>query len=108
MQRRTLPPTSTIQDDGSDNIVLNYLCSVEEHTRNMRLLVEGNPDLDDYEVDEFVSLDKGYHYICPFCDSRKIPHSLCTLKPSFFLRMHVTEKYGENGDGEPIKECLHV
>jgi hypothetical protein len=108
MQRRTLPPTSTIQDDGSDYIVMNYLCSVEEHTRNMRLLVDGNPNIDDYEYDENVFLDKSYYFICPFCDSRKIPHSLCTLKPSFFLRMHVTEKLTKNDGSEPSLDCLHI
>ncbi len=108
MQRRTLPPTSTIQDDGSDYIVVNYLCSREEHTRNMRLLVEDTPNIDDYEYDENVFLERSYHYICPFCDSRKIPHSLCTLKPSFFLRMHVTEKSIANADSESPTECLHI
>lgn len=108
MQRRNLPPTSTTQDDGSDNIVLNYLCSREEHTRNMTLLVEGKYNIDDYEYDEIVPLDKSYSYICPLCDSRKIPHSLCTLKPSFFLRMHVTEESKTNSGGEPTMECLHV
>ena len=66
----------------------------------MHLLIETDyPNMDAFESDDSVTMDRSYSFICPMCKSRGIPHVLCALKPSFFFRLHAT--------GNDSK-CLHI
>ena len=81
------------------NQVINYLCSEEEHERNLHLLMKDTVT-DSFEYDEECHIDYSYAYVCPLCKLEGVPDSLCQLEPSFFFWLHVTK--------EEEDDCLHV
>ncbi|XP_057381586.1 uncharacterized protein LOC130704126 [Daphnia carinata] len=105
-QPRTQPSASSVEDGETENVVINYLCSREDHARNIRMLIDGSSSIDDYEFDENIFLDRSYDYICPLCNSNGISHSLCTLKPSFFFRVHATQLIEKINSQNST--CIHI
>ncbi|KAK4014816.1 hypothetical protein OUZ56_027326 [Daphnia magna] len=105
-QPRAQPSVSSVEDGGSENVVINYFCNPEEHSRNIRMLIDGSSSIDNYEYDENVFLNRRYDYICPLCNSNGISHSLCTLKPSFFFRVHATQLIEKINSQNTA--CIHI
>ncbi len=94
------------EDDECDWGAINYLCAEEDHTRNMLLLTESEfPNIDAFEYDDNVTMDRSYSFICPMCKSRGVPDTLCALRPSFFFRLHATQNTGHDSNNS---NCLHI
>lgn len=96
-----LPKKLVAQEE--DGRVINYLCSEEEHDRNMRLLAESQySNKDQLESDDKLFKDYSYYFICPLCKSRGIPDTLSQLQPSFFFWLHFSQQV------EQVTNCFHV
>ena len=78
-------------DEGKGIQVCNYLFGEKaEHDAMLQLFIDqGEFNIEDYEYDNNLFLDRSYFFVCPNCKKVK-SHSLCVLTPSFFLRVHLT------------------
>ena len=83
----------------------NYLCSEEDHDRNMEELINNdNADLSRYENDENVFLDKTFMFTCPSCKLQGLPDALCRVEPTFIFQLHLTNLTNQTNN----ESCLHV